>query len=63
MHPMKRQLAGRNLPGPRRFGMVAGRCGPDAMRRRSSDHNSAAGYPGKELKKRIVGQKKRESVE
>lgn len=59
---MKRPRAGRSLPGPRRFGLVAGRCGPDAMRRKSSDHNSAPGYPGKELKKRIIGQNQRESV-
>lgn len=51
---MKLQLAGQNLPGPRRSGTVAGRFGPDAVRRRSSDHNSATGYPGKELKKRII---------
>lgn len=61
-HLVRWQLAGRSLPGSRHRGTVAGRRGPDAMRRKGSDHNSATGYPDKDLKKRIIWSERGESV-
>lgn len=59
---MRQQLAGQHLPGSRHHTIIAGHCGPDAVRRKGSDHNLATGYPDRNLKRGEENQREHEEV-